>query len=287
MAFHPPVLLALCACRRLLGAVACPTELSTSWPFHVHRAHRHRRFVWLVLLGCVHDAYGRRLDTNKRADQRHRCSRPLQVLAQSDLPLNAASPGSHQHLGEQPLVLGIGRRFCCAALVGSDLARRAISGSTNLERSICRTKGAFGAGSSDPPEVTGFLAVRFVRGDQICSEPFLIPVLSVAVALLSAAASASAQQTQPTRGIVNITGDFYRAQNNNHFNVFLVTADGIVMTDPINRDFSLWLKSEFRASFRRARPLTCSTVIPTGTTPPAALCSLTRRSSSDTRTCRL
>ena len=116
------------ACRRLLGAVACPTELSTSWPLHVHRAHRHRRFVWLVLLGCVHDAYGRRLDTDKRADQRHRCSRPLQVLAQSHLPLNAVSPGGHQHLGEQPLVLGIGRRFCCAALAGSDLARRTISG---------------------------------------------------------------------------------------------------------------------------------------------------------------
>ena len=77
----------------------------------------------------------------------------------------------------------------------------------------------------------------------------LIPVLSVAVALLSPAASASAQQTQPTRGIVNITGDLYRAQNNNHFNVFLVTADGIVMTDPINRDFSLWLKSEFARRF--------------------------------------
>ena len=73
----------------------------------------------------------------------------------------------------------------------------------------------------------------------------LIPVLSFAVALLSPAVSASAQQTQPTRGIVNITGDLYRAQNNNHFNVFLVTADGIVITDPINRDFSVLHRFEY------------------------------------------
>ena len=77
----------------------------------------------------------------------------------------------------------------------------------------------------------------------------LIHVLWVAVALLGPAASASAQQAQPTRGIVNITGDLYRAQNNNHFNVFLVTSDGIVMTDPINREFSLWLKGEFARRF--------------------------------------
>ena len=71
------------------------------------------------------------------------------------------------------------------------------------------------------------------------------PILSALIVFLSLAGSASAQQGQPTRSIVNITGDLYRAQNNNHFNVFLVTPDGIVMTDPINREFSLWLKSEF------------------------------------------
>ena len=75
------------------------------------------------------------------------------------------------------------------------------------------------------------------------------PILSVLVAILCLAGSASGQQAEPTRGIVNITGDLYRAQNNNHFNVFLVTPDGIVMTDPINREFSLWLKSEFARRF--------------------------------------
>jgi glyoxylase-like metal-dependent hydrolase (beta-lactamase superfamily II) len=69
------------------------------------------------------------------------------------------------------------------------------------------------------------------------------------IAFLGLAGSASAQQAEPTRSIVKITGDLYRAQNDNHFNVFLVTPDGIVMTDPINREFSLWLKGEFASRF--------------------------------------
>ena len=53
----------------------------------------------------------------------------------------------------------------------------------------------------------------------------------------------------PTRSIVNITGDLYRAQNNNHFTVFLVTDEGIIMSDPINRDFATWLKGEMESRF--------------------------------------
>lgn len=75
------------------------------------------------------------------------------------------------------------------------------------------------------------------------------PIFSALIVCVSLAGNASAQQAQPTRSIVNITGDLYRAQNNNHYNVFLVTADGIVMTDPINREFSLWLKGEFARRF--------------------------------------
>jgi glyoxylase-like metal-dependent hydrolase (beta-lactamase superfamily II) len=75
------------------------------------------------------------------------------------------------------------------------------------------------------------------------------PALWLLIAFLGLAGSASAQQAEPTRSIVKITGDLYRAQNDNHFNVFLVTPDGIVMTDPINREFSLWLKGEFASRF--------------------------------------
>src|SRR5262245_15699792 len=63
------------------------------------------------------------------------------------------------------------------------------------------------------------------------------------------AAPAAAQQPVP-RGIVNITGQLYRAQNNNPYTVFLVTPEGVIMSDPINRDFSRWLKDEIATRFR-------------------------------------
>jgi len=67
------------------------------------------------------------------------------------------------------------------------------------------------------------------------------------VLLLSTAAAA---QQQPARGIVNITGQLYRAQSDNHYTVFLVTPDGVIMSDPINRGFSTWLKNEIATRFR-------------------------------------
>ena len=47
-----------------------------------------------------------------------------------------------------------------------------------------------------------------------------------------------------------MTGQLYRAQNNNHYTVFLVTPEGIIMSDPINRDFARWLKAEFATRFK-------------------------------------
>jgi glyoxylase-like metal-dependent hydrolase (beta-lactamase superfamily II) len=68
--------------------------------------------------------------------------------------------------------------------------------------------------------------------------------------LVGFAPFAAAQQKPPQRGIVNITGQLYRAQNDNHYTVFLVTPDGIIMSDPINRDFSRWLKGEIASRFK-------------------------------------
>jgi glyoxylase-like metal-dependent hydrolase (beta-lactamase superfamily II) len=68
-------------------------------------------------------------------------------------------------------------------------------------------------------------------------------------ALLCLTAPAAAQQP-PARGIVNVTGQLYRAQNNNHYTVFLVTPEGIIMSDPINRDFARWLKGEMATRFK-------------------------------------
>src|SRR4029078_1903413 len=67
--------------------------------------------------------------------------------------------------------------------------------------------------------------------------------------VLIVGATAAAQQP-PARSIVSITGQLYRAQNDNHYTVFLVTADGVIMSDPINRDFSRWLKTEISTRFR-------------------------------------
>jgi glyoxylase-like metal-dependent hydrolase (beta-lactamase superfamily II) len=70
----------------------------------------------------------------------------------------------------------------------------------------------------------------------------LLPIVTLALPVLA--------QQAPTRGIVNITGQLYRAQNDNHYTVFLVTPEGIIMSDPINRDFSRWLKGELTTRFK-------------------------------------
>jgi glyoxylase-like metal-dependent hydrolase (beta-lactamase superfamily II) len=73
----------------------------------------------------------------------------------------------------------------------------------------------------------------------------MLTSILVAAALLAGVVSdAFAQQKPPARGIVNITGQLYRAQNDNHYTVYLVTPEGVIMSDPINRDFGRWLKAE-------------------------------------------
>jgi len=66
--------------------------------------------------------------------------------------------------------------------------------------------------------------------------------------LLAVSLSAMAQQG-PTRAITEIADDLYWAQNDNHYTVFLVTDDGIILADPINADFSAWLKTEIADRF--------------------------------------
>ena len=53
------------------------------------------------------------------------------------------------------------------------------------------------------------------------------------------------------RSIANIAGDLYRFQNNFHYSVFLVTPDGILVTDPINADAARWLKAELARRFNK------------------------------------
>jgi glyoxylase-like metal-dependent hydrolase (beta-lactamase superfamily II) len=66
-------------------------------------------------------------------------------------------------------------------------------------------------------------------------------------AMLVAVGPALAQDAK--RSITRITGDLYRFQNNFHFSVFLVTADGIIATDPIDADAARWLKDALNSRF--------------------------------------
>lgn len=46
------------------------------------------------------------------------------------------------------------------------------------------------------------------------------------------------------RSVTNITGDVYRFQNDFHYSMFVVTDDGVVVTDPIDTEAALWLRAE-------------------------------------------
>ena len=58
-------------------------------------------------------------------------------------------------------------------------------------------------------------------------------------------------QADAKRSITKIAGDLYRFQNNFHYSVFLVTAEGIIVTDPINADAARWLKVELAKRFNK------------------------------------
>lgn len=61
----------------------------------------------------------------------------------------------------------------------------------------------------------------------------------------------SLAQADAKRSITKIAGDLYRFQNNFHYSVFLVTSDGIIVTDPINADAARWLKAELAKRFNK------------------------------------
>jgi glyoxylase-like metal-dependent hydrolase (beta-lactamase superfamily II) len=56
-------------------------------------------------------------------------------------------------------------------------------------------------------------------------------------------------QPETKRDITQIAGDLYRFQNNFHYAVFLVTREGIIVTDPIDAEAARWLKAELLKRF--------------------------------------
>ncbi len=63
--------------------------------------------------------------------------------------------------------------------------------------------------------------------------------------------AAQAQSGETKRAITQIAGDLYRFQNNFHYSVFLVTPEGVIVTDPINAEAATWLKDEIKARFNQ------------------------------------
>jgi glyoxylase-like metal-dependent hydrolase (beta-lactamase superfamily II) len=63
-----------------------------------------------------------------------------------------------------------------------------------------------------------------------------------AILLASVMGVGSAQDVK--REITQVTDDVYRFQNRFHVNMFVLTGDGVVVTDPINDDAAAWLRTE-------------------------------------------
>jgi glyoxylase-like metal-dependent hydrolase (beta-lactamase superfamily II) len=72
----------------------------------------------------------------------------------------------------------------------------------------------------------------------------------VAVLAMASDAVGQAPPAAPRRSIELINGSVYRAMNNNHGTVFMVTPEGILLADPINVDFAKWLKAELATRFK-------------------------------------
>jgi len=77
----------------------------------------------------------------------------------------------------------------------------------------------------------------------------LLTALIVIVGVVAAGRAQPPARTPP-RQIIKITGDLYRAQQNNYFSIFLVTPEGIILADPVNAAFATWMKEQFAQQFK-------------------------------------
>ena len=73
--------------------------------------------------------------------------------------------------------------------------------------------------------------------------------LIAALLLLWTWMGAEANAQTDDRSITRVAGNLYRFQNRAHYSVFLVTSEGILVTDPINADAAKWLKAELANRF--------------------------------------
>lgn len=64
------------------------------------------------------------------------------------------------------------------------------------------------------------------------------------ILLLLAVGQGTVNAQDVKREITRVTDDVYRFQNKFHMNMFVITGDGVVVTDPINEEAAIWLKAE-------------------------------------------
>ncbi len=74
-------------------------------------------------------------------------------------------------------------------------------------------------------------------------------VIAPCAVMSSFACTAQDDSGQPAGEIIHIAGDLYEGRGAFHNTVFLVTPDGVILSDPIGAAFSQWLKAELAARF--------------------------------------
>ena len=79
----------------------------------------------------------------------------------------------------------------------------------------------------------------------------IVAAATLGVMLLATAPPVGAQN-EPIRSIQQLADNVYYFRNNNHYGVFAVTSDGVLLVDPISRDAGKWLKEQIRQRFNQS-----------------------------------
>ncbi len=69
-----------------------------------------------------------------------------------------------------------------------------------------------------------------------------LSILSALAVVFLLILSASAQQSPPADEITKLAEDVYLFRHHSHQAIFIVTQDGVIVTDPISPDAAAWLK---------------------------------------------
>ena len=69
-------------------------------------------------------------------------------------------------------------------------------------------------------------------------------LIMILLATMMVAPTATVLAQDVKREITRVTFDTYRFQNQFHNNIFVITGDGVVVTDPINAEAAAWLRVE-------------------------------------------